>query len=158
VEQSTFSLPPKAKMKSLENAVTDTIEELELEDFVESHIQEVLPGSLYHVTFQDIRNGNKRTVISVRYSSDIYDLLDDESWEGEIDVRILERHGMSQSSAEVIMEILAITLDGDYFDSDSESEEESDDETLPEPMTPPPRSSQPWVPPLRLTQLASQHR
>jgi len=134
-------------MKSLQNAVTDTIEELELEDFVETHIQEVLPGSLYHVTFQDIRNGNKRTVISVRYSSDIDDLLDDESWEGEIDVRILERHGMSQSSAEVIMEILAITLDGDYFDSDSE-DEESDAETLSEPRTPPPRSSGPWVPPL----------
>jgi hypothetical protein len=96
-------------------------------------------------------------VISVRYSSDIDDLLDDESWEGEIDVRILERHGMSQSSAEVIMEILAITLDGDYFDSDSE-DEESDAETLSEPRTPPPRSSGPWVPPLRLTQLVSQHR
>lgn len=157
MEQSTFSLPPEAKMKSLQNAVTDTIEELELEDFVETHIQEVLPGFLYHVTFQDIRNGNKRTVISVRYSSDIDDLLDDESWEGEIDVRILERHGMSQSSAEVIMEILAITLDGDYFDSDSE-DEESDAETLSEPRTPPPRSSGPWVPPLRLTQLVSQHR
>jgi len=139
-------------MRSLQNAVTDTVEELELNDFLDTHIQEVLPGSLYHVTFQDIRNGNKRTVVSVRYSSQISNLLDDESWEGEIDVRILERHGMSQSSAEVIMELLAITLDGDYFESDSE-DEESDAETLSEPRTPPPRSSGPWVPQLRLNQL-----
>ena len=139
-------------MRSLQNAVTDTVEELELNDFLDTHIQEVLPGSLYHVTFQDIRNGNKRTVVSVRYSSQISNLLDDESWEGEIDVRILECHGMSQSSAEVIMELLAITLDGDYFESDSE-DEESDAETLSEPRTPPPRSSGPWVPQLRLNQL-----
>ena len=139
-------------MRSLQNAVTDTVEELELNDFLDTHIQEVLPGSLYHVTFQDIRNGNKRTVVSVRYSSQISNLLDDESWEGELDVRILERHGMSQSSAEVIMELLAITLDSNYFDSDSE-DEESDAETLSEPRTPPPRSSGPWVPQLRLNQV-----
>jgi nitrate reductase beta subunit len=141
---------PLTKMRSLQNAVADTVEELELDEFMETHIQEVLPNYLYHVTFQDRRNGNKRTVISVRYSSDIRNLLDDVAWEGEIDVNILERHGMSQSSAQVLMELLAISLDEDYYDSDSD--EESDSETLSQPRTPPLRSSRPLVPRLQLPQ------
>jgi len=129
-------------MISLENAVPDTLEELELEEIIEYNIREVQPDVLYHVTFQEIRNGNNKTVISVEYTTEVGDLLDDASWEGEVEVKIVQRHGMSAMTAQVILELLAITLDADYFDSDSEEEEEdSDDETLSiasQPLTPPP--------------------
>ena len=137
-------------MKSLENAVTDTIEELELEEHIESHIHELEENRLYHVTFQEIENGNNKTVISVEYSTEIGDLMDDESWEGEIDVNILSCEGMGPTTAMLLMELLAITLDADYFDSDSEEEDDSDDETetLPsQPRTPPVRVLRPLVVP-----------
>jgi hypothetical protein len=138
-------------MLSLENAVPDTLEELELEEILTYDIREVNPDLLYHVTFQEIQNGNNKVVISVEYTTEISDLLDDESWEGEVDVKIVARHGMSETMAEVLMELLAITLDEDYYDSDSsEEEEDSDDETLSlpsQPRTPPPRSSRPLTPP-----------
>lgn len=137
-------------MKSLENAVTDTIEELELEEHIESHIHELEENRLYHVTFQEIENGNNKTVISVEYSTEIGDLMDDESWEGEIDVNILSCEGMGDMMPQLIMELLAITLDADYFDSDSEEEDDSDDETLSlpsQPRTPPVRVLRPLVVP-----------
>lgn len=126
-----------------------------MEDHVEAHIREVDEGTLYHVTFQERANGNNRMVVSVEYSTDVGDLMDDESWEGELDVELVSREGMGPMTAQVILELLAITLDEDYFDSDSE--EESDDETLSlpsEPRTPPPRSSRPLVPRLQLPQRA----
>jgi hypothetical protein len=150
VEQSTFSLT-LSKMRSLENAATETLEEMELEDFIEFHIHEVLPGTHYHVTFQEIANGNKRFVVSVVYPVNIGDLSDDESWEGDVELRMLERYGFAPLFAEAVMELLAITIDADYYDSDSD--DESDDETLSEPRTPPPRSSRPLVPRLQLDQL-----
>jgi hypothetical protein len=138
-------------MISLENAVTDTLEELELEEHVEAHIREVDQDRLYHVTFQEKANGNNRMVVSVAYSTEVGDLMDDESWEGEIEIDLVSREGMGPMTAQVILELLAITLDEDYYDSDSEDEEEdSDDETesLPsEPRTPPPRASRPLVVP-----------
>ena len=127
-------------MRSLENAVPDTLEELELEEILEYSIREVQPDILYHVTFQEIRNGNNKVVVSVEYTTETGDLLEDASWEGDIDVNIVERHGMGAMTAQVIMELLAVTLDEDYFDSDSEEEEDSDDETLSiasQPLTPP---------------------
>lgn len=141
-------------MRSLENAVSDTLEELEVEEFLEAHIHEVHEDVLYHVTFQDKRNGNNRVVISVRYFREVGELLDDESWEEEVEVDIIQREGIGRAAAEVLMELLAISLDEDYFDSDSEDEEEedSDDETLSEPRTPPPRVYQPLVPRLQLPQ------
>jgi hypothetical protein len=136
-------------MLSLENAVPDTLEELELEEFIDYDIREVQEGVLYHVTFQEKENGNNKVVISVEYSRDVSDLLDDDAWDGDVDVYVIQRHGISPMMAEMITELLSITIDADYFDSDSE-EEDSDDETasLPsQPQTPPPRPSQPLAPP-----------
>lgn len=126
-------------MRALENAVSDTLEELELEEHVDYSIREVNEDSLYHVTFQERRNGNNRCVISVEYSTQVGDLSDDESWEEDIRLTVIRREGLSEMTADVIMELLAITLDPDYYDSE---DEESDDETLStissEPLTPPP--------------------
>lgn len=134
-------------MRSLQNAVTETLEELELEEHVEAHIREVEQDRLYHVTFQEKANGNKRVVISVEYSTEVGNLLDDDEWEESVDVQIVSREGMGPMTAEVIMELLAITLDDTYFESE---DEESDDETASEPRTPPVRVSQPLVPRLQL--------
>lgn len=138
-------------MKNLENAVTDTIEELELEEHIEYDIEEMEQDRLYHVTFQERANGNNRAVVSVEYSTEVGDLMDDESWEGEIEVELVSREGMGPMTAQLLMELLAITLDADYYDSDSEDEEEDSDdetETLPsQPRTPPPRASRPLVVP-----------
>ena len=126
-------------MRALENAVSDTLEELELDEHVDYSIREVNEDSLYHVTFQERRNGNNRCVISVEYSTQVGDLSDDESWEEDIRLTVIRREGLSEMTADVIMELLAITLDPDYYDSE---DEESDDETLStissEPLTPPP--------------------
>lgn len=127
-------------MMNLENAISDTLEELELEQHIDYHIHEVVENRLYNVTFQEKRNGNNDVIISVEYSSDIGNLMNDDEWEGEIEVKIVRRHGVSSMTAQVIMELLAITLDDDYFESDEE-EEDSDDETLStasQPLTPPP--------------------
>lgn len=126
-------------MKSLDNAVPDTLEELELNEDIESHIEEIHEDKLYHVTFQEIENGNNRFVVSVEYTPGLGDLMDDESWEGEVDLNIIESHGMGNMMPQIITELLAITLDPDYYDSDSEEEEDSDDETIAsQPLTPPP--------------------
>ena len=126
-------------MRALENAVSDTLEELELDEHVDYSIREVNEDSLYHVTFQERRNGNNRCVISVEYSTQVGDLSDDESWEEDIRLTVIRREGLSEMTADVIMELLAITLDPHYYDSE---DEESDDETLStissEPLTPPP--------------------
>ena len=121
-------------MITLENAVTETLEELELEDYIEAHIREVQEDRLYHVTFQERQNGNNRMVIHVEYSSEVGDLMDDESWEPELqEVYIVSREGIGPGTAMMILELLAITLDGDWFDEDS------DDETISsQPLTPPP--------------------
>lgn len=137
-------------MLSLENAVPDTLEELELEEFIDYDIHEVQEGFLYHVTFQEKDNGNNKVVISVEYSRDVSNLLDDDAWDGDVDVYVIQRHSISPMMAEMITELLSITIDADYFDSDSEEEEDSDDETasLPsQPQTPPPRPSRPLAPP-----------
>lgn len=132
-------------MLSLENAVPDTLEELELDEIFEYDIREVEEDVLYYVTFQEKENGNNKVVISVEYKYEPYDLLDDNALEGEVDVNIVERDGIGPMTAQVIMELLAITLDADYYDSDSDSEE--DDETLSEPRTPPSRFVEPSGPP-----------
>lgn len=137
-------------MLSLENAVPDMLEELELEEIFEYDIREVQEDTLYHVTFQMKENGNNYVVMSVEYSHPVGDdLLDDEQWEEDVEVLVIERHGVGPSTSAAMMELLAFTIDNDYFDSDSE-DEDSDDETesLPsQPRTPPPRPSQPLTPP-----------
>ena len=124
--------------QALETTVTDTIEELELEEHIESHIQEMEEGKLYHVTFQEIENGNNRMVICVEYTSEVGDLMDDESWEPKLkEVFIVSREGIGPGIVMMILELLAITLDEDWFDS--EDEDDSDDETIvSQPSTPPP--------------------
>ena len=149
-----FFLPPPAKMRSLENAVSDTLEELELDEHIEYSIREVRENILYHITFQERDNGNNRCIISVEYSRDASDILDDVAWDGEIDLQLVRCEGIQPMIADMILELLAITLDPDYYDSDDE-EEDSDDETITipsQPSTPPPRSSQPLVPLLQLPQ------
>jgi len=131
--------PCPFKMLSLENAVPDTLEVLELEEFLEYSIREVHPDILYHVTFQEIRNGNNKVVLSVEYTVQDTDLLDDESWEEEVEIHMIERHGIGRAMCQVLLELLAITIDEDYFDSDEE--EDSDDDTVSiasQPLTPPP--------------------
>lgn len=138
-------------MLSLENAVPDTLEELELEEIFDYHIHEVQEDTLYHVTFQMKENGNNYVVMSVEYTREVGDdLLDDEQWEEDVVVLVHERHGVGPGTTAAMLELLAFTIDNDYFDSDSEEEEDSDDETasLPsQPRTPPPRPSQPLAPP-----------
>ena len=138
-------------MISLENAIPDVLVELEMDDYLEFHIQECVENTLYHITFQDKANGNKRMVLCVEYSSEVGDLMDDESWEPELkEVSIVSRDGIGPGTATMIVESLILTLDEGWFDSDSEDEEDSDDETLSlpsQPRTPPPRPSQPLAPP-----------
>jgi hypothetical protein len=137
-------------MLSLENAVPETLEELELEEFIDYDIREVQEDTLYHVTFQEKENGNKKFVVSVEYSNPVgEDLVNDEEWEGEVEVNIIQLYNISPMIADMITELLSITIDADYFDSDSEEDEDSDsdDETLSQPRTPPPRASQPLTPP-----------
>lgn len=118
-------------MLSLENAVPDMLEELELEEIFDYLIEEV-EENLYHVTFQEKENGNNKIVMSVQYTQNIGDdLLDDEQWEEDVEVLIHERHGVGPGLALMMLEELCITIDEDYFDSDD------DDETLSQPRTPP---------------------
>lgn len=134
--KTLFAFP--FKMISLENAVPDTLEELELEEIFEYNIREVQPDILYHVTFQEIQNGNNKVVISVEYTAELGELIDDASWEGEVEVKIVQRDGIPAMMAQVILELLAISIDEEYFDSE---DEDSDDETLSiasQPLTPPP--------------------
>lgn len=145
-------------MISLENAVPDVLEELELDDYIDYHIHELVEDKVYHVTFQERENGNKRMVLCVEYTSDVGDLLDDEDWEPELkEVSIVSRDGIGPGTATMILESLVLAIDEDWFDSDSEDEEEdSDDETasLPsQPRTPPVRVLRPLaVPRLQLPQ------
>lgn len=130
--------PFPARMRNLQNAVTDTLEELEMEDHVDYSIREVSQDRLYHVTFQERRNGNNHCVIAVDYSTQVGDLLDDESWEGDIRLTVFRREGVSELTADFIMELLAITLDPDYFDSDDETVSTISSQ----PLTPPPSRAQ----------------
>lgn len=146
MEQSTFSLPPD-RMISLADAVPNTLEEMELEEFFEYDIREIQVNVLYHVLFQKKDNGNDRFVVEVKFSNPIGDLSDDESWEEEVEVNVIERENISPLMCEMITELLAVTLDDEYFDSE---DDESDDDTasLPsQPMTPPFRASRPLTPP-----------
>jgi hypothetical protein len=140
-------------MLSLENAVTSTLEELELDEIFEYDIREVQEDTLYHVTFREKQNGNNIVVVSVEYSNPIgEDLMNDEEWEGELEVKIIDRYGVAPMMSQLMTELLAISIDADYFDSDDEDsdDEDSDDETLSlpsQPRTPPPRPSLTLVPP-----------
>jgi hypothetical protein len=137
-------------MLSLENAVPDMLEEIELDDIFDYDIREVQEDVLYHVTFREKENGNNYVVMSVEYTREVGDdLLDDEQWEEDVEVLVIERRGVGPATSAAMMELLAFTMDNDYFDSDDE-EEDSDDETLTlpsQPRTPPPRPSQPLAPP-----------
>lgn len=130
-------------MRSIENAVTECMEDLELGDVITTSIRELEDDRLYHITFQRNDNGNNRVVISAEYSTETGDLITDEGWEDSVNVTVIERHGISHAMSEVLCESLALCIDPDYFDSDSEEEEEDsdDDETLSigsQPLTPPP--------------------
>jgi hypothetical protein len=144
-KENTFSMP-LSKMLSLENAVPDMLEEIELEDIFDYDIREVQEDTLYHVTFREKQNGNNYVVMSVEYTHPVGDdLSDDEQWEEDVVVLVVERHGVGPGTTAAMLELLAFTIDNDYFDSE---EEDSDDETLTlpsEPRTPPPRASRPLV-------------
>lgn len=132
-------------MNTLENATRETLEELELEEYLEYHIDEIDANTEYRVTIQERSNGNNRVVLRVTYSAEVDDLMDDESWEGDVHVDIVDVEGMTSMLGELLMEELAIALNPEYYDSeDSESDDET--ETLPSrPSTPPFRESQPLV-------------
>lgn len=124
------------------------LEEIELGDIFDYDIREVQENVLYHVTFQEKENGNNYVMMSVEYTRNVGDdLLDDEQWEDDVTVLMVERHGVGPMTAQAMLELLAFTIDNDYYASDSE---ESDGETasLPsQPRTPPLRPSQSLVPP-----------
>jgi hypothetical protein len=103
-------------MKSIHNAVTDTLEELELEEHIECTIRAVREHILYHVTFQERENGNRQAVIAVEYS--VGDILNDIAG---VDLCVVRCEGMRPMLAEMIMETLAVTIDPDYFDSDDDT-------------------------------------
>ena len=133
-----YFFPVLSRMMNIYNAVSDTLAELDMN--VDSHIRQ--ENGHYFATFQSRQNGNNRIVLRVTYSvTHSNDVLDDEDWEESVDVQLLEHPGFRQSSAELLAEYLASTIDPDYFDIDSDSEDESDDdiETIAsQPLTPPP--------------------
>lgn len=139
-------------MKSIQNAVTDTLEDLELEDYCEALIH-MVNTSTHLVTFQERRNGNNKVVIEVEYcrglnlASSRFITLDDDAWHEWLEIDIVERHGISEMTANVLYEGLAFQIDNTHFDSDSEEEDDSDAETLSDPRTPPSRPSQSLEPP-----------
>lgn len=142
-------------MKNIYNAVTDTLEELELEAYCIGSVEE-LRLAKYRVTFQERRNGNNKVVIEVEYCTGInlassrFTHLDEDAVDEWIEIEIVERYGLSEMTATLLYEGLAFQIDETHFDSDSEMEDDSDDETLSlpsEPRTPPARSSQPLMPP-----------
>lgn len=128
-------------MKSIYNAVPDTLEELELEEYFEYDIEEI-GRRHYRVTFKEKENGNNKVVIEViyLYGINLRDsgvLLDDDGFSEWIETEIVDRHVVSRMMAETIHELLAITIDNDHFDSDDE-EESDDDSTISQSSTPPP--------------------
>lgn len=119
-------------MRSLENAVPEVLEELELTEFYEHHIHEVRPDVLYHVTFQDKRNGNNKLVVSVEYTHDT-NLL--EWWEENVHLEIVESHGLRPAFVDILLEELELAIDPDYEESDDDA---ADASTISQPLTPPP--------------------
>lgn len=117
-------------MKSIHNAVTDTLEELELEEHIEYTIRAVREHILYHVTFQERENGNRLAVVSVEYSRDVGDILNDIA---SVDLCVVRCEGMRPMLAEMIMETLAVTIDPDYFDSDDDATTRSSQPSTPLP-------------------------
>lgn len=123
-------------MKNIYNAVTDCLDDLELDDVLLSFVDEIRTDC-YRVTFQERRNGNNKVVLEVEYfrgSTDTSDVLNDANWIEWVDVAIIERDGMRRSTAELLSENLAIHIDPDHFDS--EDEEDDDDSTISQPLTP----------------------
>lgn len=134
-----YFFPVPSRMMNIYNAVSDTLAEMDMN--VEAHIRE--ENGHYFVTFQSKQNGNNKIVVKVTYSvTHSNDVLDDDDWDETVEVELLEHTGFRRTSAELLVEYLASTIDPDnYFDidSDSEDEEESDDETIAsQPLTPPP--------------------
>lgn len=113
-------------MKSIHNAVTDCLEELELEEIFAPDIEEIGQRK-YRVTFQEIRNGNNKLVIEVEYFYGFNErgsVLDDDDTTEWIESRVIDRHGVSSMTAQIIDELLAISIDDSHFDSDSEEEDD----------------------------------
>ena len=127
-------------MMNIHNAVSDTLAEMDMP--VDAHIHE--ENGHYIVTFQSRQNGNNKIVMKVTYIVTHHnDVLDDDDWDESVEVELIEHPGFRQTSAELLLEYLASTIDPDeYFniDSDSEDEDDSDDdETIAsQPLTPPP--------------------
>lgn len=117
-------------MKSLSNAVPEVLEEMELTEFYDHHIHEVRPDVLYHVTFQDKRNGNNRLVVSVEYTNDT-NLL--EWWEENVHLEIVENNGFRPAFVDILLEELEVAIDPDYEESDDDAAS-----TISQPLTPPP--------------------
>ena len=128
-------------MKNINEAVSDCLVDMDLQAFMKSYIHEVIQDKMFHVTFRSRTNGNVEVVICVEYSMEIGDLMEDDDWEGSVELEVIDRRGITEESAEIMCENLAFQIDPDYFDSDSEYDDESDDETMSiasQPLTPPP--------------------
>ena len=122
-------MPSLSKMNhELEIAVIACMDDLEIHEFYTWDIEQLSHNS-YIVTFQDRQNENNRNCVGV-------------SWNGPdalLSVTVLEHPGLSDSWADVMAEDLAIYLNPDHFDSDSDDSYSSDDASITsQPLTPPP--------------------
>ena len=135
-----YFFPVLSRMMNIYNAVSDTLAEMDMN--VEAHIRE--ENGHYFVTFQSKQNGNNKIEVKVTYSvTHSNDVLDDDDWDETVEVELIEHSGFRRTSADLLVEYLASTIDPDnYFDIDSDSEDEDDsddDETIAsQPLTPPP--------------------
>ncbi len=133
-----YFFPVPSRMMNIHNAVSDTLAEMDMN--VDAHIHE--ENGHYVVTFQSRQNGNNKIVMKVTYTVTHHnDVLDDDDWDETVEVELIEHPGFRQTSAELLLEYLASTIDPDeYYNIDSDSEDESDDDasTISQPLTPPP--------------------
>jgi alpha-D-ribose 1-methylphosphonate 5-triphosphate diphosphatase PhnM len=128
-------------MNNIYNAVSDCMEDLEYADHFETFIECEVADRVYTVLFRDRANGNKEFTIRVEYCTEVdrARMLEDAGWDQWVTLQIIHRHRVSQATAELICENLAIHIDEDHFDTDSEDESDDDDSTIAsEPLTPPP--------------------
>jgi hypothetical protein len=132
--------PCPVRMKNIYNAVSDCLEDLELEAHCDASVAEI-HAQKYRVTFEERRNRNNKVVIEVEYcrglnlASSRFVTLDDDAWHEWIEIGIVERDGLSEMTASVLYEGLAFQIDETHFDSESEDDGET---TVSQPLTPQP--------------------
>jgi hypothetical protein len=137
--KTLFAFP--LRMNNIYNAVSDCMQELEYLDYLETFIACEEPDRIYTVRFRERRNGNNEFTVRVEYCNDVdfTHVLEDDAWDEWVTLDIVHRHRVSRATAELICENLAIHIDEDHFDSDSDDDSDDDSTTIAsQPLTPPP--------------------